>query len=88
MGTNNKQKVDSIESKKIEFASVDETGEVEYSFTSTEASGDWLKAGRLAQLAKKGDKKAAKELERMDNEQMYAVDLDAIEEQMRKDGEL
>jgi hypothetical protein len=40
----------------------------------TEASEDWLKFGRLTEKAKKGDKEAEKEAERMDNSVLFSVE--------------
>lgn len=40
---------------------------------STEASSDWLRYGRLRDLAEKGDEEARKEAERMDNAEMIEM---------------
>lgn len=43
---------------------------------STEASSDWMRYGRLKELAEQGDEEARKEIERMDNAEMIEMSDD------------
>lgn len=43
---------------------------------STEASADWMRYGRLKELAEKGDEEARKEIEGMDNAEMIEMSDD------------
>lgn len=42
-----------------------------YDLASTAANADWVRAGRLKERADAGDKEAARELEELQNAQLY-----------------
>lgn len=48
-----------------------EDGQTVFQINADEASSDPIRAGRLVNLAKKGDKKAAKKLDKMKKAPMY-----------------
>ncbi len=58
----------------------DEGGNIIERIPYTAAADDWIRAGRLRQKAKAGDKDAARELEQMENTQMMeAVEDDEVD---------
>jgi len=58
----------------------DEDGNIIERIPYTAAADDWIRAGRLSQKAKAGDKDAARELEKMENTQMMeSVEDDEVE---------
>jgi hypothetical protein len=66
--------------KKLEPIETDENGEITYNLGSTAADMDWIRAGRLVQKAKAGDKAAAKELEELENTPMLEFTDEEMEE--------
>ena len=50
------------------------TDEPVFTVRLTEATDDWMRAGRLAKRAREGDEEAAVELERMESETLVPVD--------------
>ncbi len=59
----------------------DEDGNTIERIPYTAAADDWIRAGRLRQKAKAGDKDAARELEKMENTQMMeAVEDDEVDQ--------
>jgi hypothetical protein len=50
---------------------IDEDGNEVWDLEADEASGDWIRAARLARLAEQGDAQAAAELERRMNAPLY-----------------
>jgi len=62
----------------------DENGNIVEQIPMTLADDDWLRAGRLREKAKKGDKKAAKELKKMENALMVSISKEKIH-QYKKD---
>jgi len=66
--------------KKLEPIETDDNGEITYNLGSTAADMDWIRAGRLAQRAKAGDKAAGKELEEMENTPMVEFTDEEMEE--------
>lgn len=67
--------------KKMKKVEPVEVGE-EYiilNLNATEADANWLQAGRLREKAKKGDKKAARKLKKMENTAMMIEVVDEEE---------
>jgi hypothetical protein len=52
--------------KRLKAVTKDSKGNPTYNIGSTEADIDWMRAGRLSEKAKAGDKAAAKELKEME----------------------
>ena len=55
------------------FFTIEEDGKVVFEISMTEADDDWIRAGRLRVAAEKGDDKARKELERIQNSKMVSL---------------
>jgi len=52
----------------------DEKGRLVFNFAASEASENWLRYGRLKELADKGDEEARKECEGMDGAKTFTVE--------------
>lgn len=59
---------------KMFLATLIETEEGEEPILVTQATDDWIRAGRLKVKAEKGDKRAQKKLEEMDAQLQYEED--------------